>query len=139
MYDIITWVKSRNWKIWSTVIFAAIGYGCLIFNAIKIGSSEHIPITYMTCISAWILGWIVAIITTPYDKSDEDKIGKFTKMVGSFLSGYLLSKFDKVIEKAITPAIVLSDIYGIRILLFACFFGLTWIFVFVFRQYTRLG
>lgn len=138
MDSLINWIKTRNWKIWSTVTFAAIGYGFLICNAIKIGKTEVVPITYITCIAAWILGWIVAIITTPYDKNDEDKIGKFTKIVGSFLSGYLLSKFDKVAEKAITADIVLTNQYGARILLFACFFGLTWIFVFVFRQYTRI-
>ena len=139
MGSFMEWIKNCNWKIIFVTIISAITYIFLWNNTIKIGSKEDMPITYLTSIGACILGWIIAIITTPYGKDDTGNIGKFTKIVGSFLSGYLLSKFDKVLEKAITPEIILSNLCGARLLLFACYFGITWIFVFSYRQYTRLN
>ena len=128
--------NSFNYKITATgFIGLALGIALLVF-AYLAGPQQHVyPITYIICICGSLLGWLIAIISTPYDKTDEDKIGKFTKFIGTFLSGYILSKFDKVIEKVIDPAQILSSLIGIRIILFVCCFTLTFIIVFVYRQY----
>ena len=130
--------KGFNWKICATAVFASVFYGFISFTAYKLNIKEEIPITIISCISGAVLGWIIGIITTPYDNDDKDKIGNFTKTIGAFLSGYVLSKFDKVLEEAFKPKILLTDLVGSRLLLALTCFGLTWIVVFVFRTYTRI-
>jgi hypothetical protein len=128
--------KSINYKLVGTGLSGLVFGVALIIFAYLIGpQSDVYPITYIICISGSLLGWLIAIISTPYDKTDEDKIGKFTKLVGTFLTGYLLSKFDKVLEKIIDPTQILSSLIGLRILLFICCFVVTFIIVFVYRQY----
>lgn len=92
-------------------------------------------ITYLICTAGVILGWLIGILTTPYDAADQKKLENFSKMVGTFLSGYVLSKFDRVLERVINPEHEMSELFALRTLLFFCFFGLSWIVVFVFRQY----
>ena len=133
--DIIESMKYWNWKIMSTTFVACVVYLSVFFCAYKIGSKEVIPITYICCISGFVLGWIVGLITSPYDKDDKDRLSGFTKTIGTFLSGYILSKFDKVFDKAVDPKLLLTDLMGARLLLSLCSFGVTWIIVFVYRSY----
>lgn len=128
--------NTLNYKLIATVFTAFIfGIALLVF-AYKIGcGSDVYPVTYLICLAGCILGWLIGMLTTPYDLEDEIKLGKFSKLIGTFLSGYILSKFDRVIEEIINPTSMLTPIIGLRVLLFVCFFCLMWIVVFVFRQY----
>ena len=129
-------LKKLNYKLMMTVISAILFSIALIFIAYKIGPEQNVyPITFLICLSGCILGWIVGILTSPYDKADESKLNKFSKLIGTFISGYLLSKLDKVFESIFSPESLLTPIIGLRVLLFVCFFCIMWIIVFVFRQY----
>lgn len=120
----------------ATIVSGVIVGSALIYLAYIINPSPEIyPTTYLICILGYILGWIVAIISTPMNQKDEDGLGKFSKIVGTFLSGYLLSKFDKVLEKILEPNQVLTTLIGTRLLLFGCCFGITFIIVFYYRSY----
>jgi uncharacterized membrane protein len=57
-------------------------------------------------------------------------------MIGTFVSGYLLSKVDGLILKILNPETFFTSLTGIRFILFLNFFILSWIVVFVFRIYT---
>ena len=87
------------------------------------------------CVLGFILGWVIAIYSTPYNKKDETKLNRFANLVGTFLTGYILSKCDKLFERLTNPDFLLSSLQGGRILLFLSFFGLSWIVVFVYRRY----
>ncbi len=125
-----------NWKLKMTGI-SAIFFGTLLsIFAYKIGPQQDVyPITYIICIAGCVFGWLVGMLTSPYNLEDESKLNKFSKLIGTFLSGYILSKFDRVIETIINPDSILSPLIGLRVLLFVCFFCLIWIITFVFRQY----
>jgi uncharacterized membrane protein YeaQ/YmgE (transglycosylase-associated protein family) len=128
--------KKSNYNLLATAVSGAIVGSALIVMAYLVGEERSVyPTTYIICICGYILGWIVALISTPMNKTDEDKLGRFTKMAGTFLTGYLLSKFDKILEKILDPAQVFSSIAGARILLFICCFGLTFIMVYYYREY----
>ena len=119
-----------------TAISAAFFAIALIVFAYKIGPESNVyPVTYLICLAGCILGWLIGMLTSPYNLEDENKLGKFSKLIGTFLSGYILSKFDRVIENIINPTSMLIPLIGLRVLLFGCFFCLMWIVVFVFRQY----
>jgi hypothetical protein len=128
--------KTSNYNLLATGVSGAIVGTALIVMAYLVGEDRSVyPTTYIICICGYIFGWIVALISTPMNKTDEDKIGRFTKMAGTFLTGYLLSKFDKILETILDPAQVLASITGVRILLFICCFGLTFIMVYYYREY----
>lgn len=123
-----------NYKLIGTCFFAAIVAIALIIIAFKFDEGNH-SITFLVCLLGFILGWIIAIFTTPYDVKDETQLNRFSKLVGTFLTGYILSKCDKLFETITRPEFVFSSLEGGRLLLFLCYFGLAWIVVFVYRQY----
>jgi uncharacterized membrane protein YeaQ/YmgE (transglycosylase-associated protein family) len=128
--------KQSNYNLLATGISGAVVGTAIIVMAYLVGEERSVyPTTYIICICGYILGWIVALVSTPMNKTDEDKLGRFTKLAGTFLTGYLLSKFDKILEKILDPAQIFSSIAGARVLLFICCFGLTFILVFYYREY----
>ena len=128
--------KKSNYKLLATALSGVIVGSALIILAYLVGQDKsEYPTTYIICICGYILGWIVALISTPMNHIDENKIGRFTKMVGTFLSGYLLSKLDNIFDVIFDPTQIFTSLSGVRILLFICSFGLTFIMVFYYRQY----
>lgn len=129
---------SDNYKLLATGSFATIfGVGLLILVFFESNSNEYAT-TLLICLSGCLLGWVIGIITSPYGKPDADNISKFTKLIGTFLSGYILAKMDKIFENFLSVKNVessFSGLSGIRILFFLCYFLLTWVVVFVYRQY----
>ena len=123
-----------NYKLIATTFFAATVAIALIIIAFRFNEGNH-SITYLVCLLGFILGWIIAIFTTPYDVKDETQLNRFSKLVGTFLTGYILSKCDKLFETITRPEFVFTSLQGGRLLLFLCYFGLAWIVVFVYRQY----
>jgi uncharacterized membrane protein YeaQ/YmgE (transglycosylase-associated protein family) len=117
------------------IVSAIIVVPALVYLAWRVSPGDKdYPVTYIICLCGYVLGWILAIISTPMDKSDEDKISRFTKVVGTFLTGYLLGKIDKLIETITNPSF-LTTLGGIRLLLFLCCCGFTFIMVFYYREY----
>ncbi len=126
-----------NSKTGVSAFSASIIFIFLIISASHFGSSKPTPyITISICMLGVILGWIVAIITTPYDKKDEDSSLRFTKLVGTFLTGYILSKSDEIFKKILSPEFIFSKEGGWRLILFLSFSGLSWVVVYVFRLYS---
>ena len=125
-----------NYNLASTVISGFIIGAALIILAYLIGKDpKEYPITYLICICGYILGWITAIISTPMNSSDATKISRFTGVIGTFFSGYILSKADRLLDDMFNPDHIFTTLTGGRILLFTCCFGLTFIIVFYYRQY----
>ncbi|ANH82302.1 hypothetical protein A8C56_16235 [Niabella ginsenosidivorans] len=128
--------KASGYSLLATAISGVIAGSALIYLAYRVGPAPDIyPITYLICIFGYITGWIIAIISTPMNKYDETDLGKFTKLLGSFLTGYILSKCDKLLETILDTSNVFMTITGARLLLFSCCFGLTFILVFYYRRY----
>jgi hypothetical protein len=50
------------------------------------------------------LGWLVGILASPYDPAEESTFGKFAQLIYGFLAGYGFSKFDPVLQNAISGA-----------------------------------
>lgn len=129
-------VRKSNYSLTATIVSGIVVGLSLIYLAYRVGPEPNeYPITYIICICGYIIGWIVAIISTPMNEIDRDKIGRFTGLIGTFISGYLLSKLDKILERIFDPAVIFSELTGARVLLFICCFGITFILVFYYRQY----
>ncbi|AHF18058.1 hypothetical protein [Niabella soli] len=128
--------RASRYSLAATAISGCIIGITLIYLAYRVGPDPAVyPITYLICIFGYILGWIIAIVSTPMNKSDETDLGKFSKILGSFLTGYVLSKCDKIFEAILDINKVFMTIAGARLLLFVCCFGITFIMVFYYRRY----
>jgi len=138
--NVLTKRKPRvdwNYKVWSTLLFAIIfATALLYFSYQRHHKWDELWTTYILCVCGCIFGWLIGIITTPYDDRDANKLSKFSTMAGTFISGYLLSKIDGLIGKVLDPKTFFDSFTGLRVMLFISFFLLTWIVVFVFRVYT---
>lgn len=135
-----TGVPRRNrvshYNLLATAVSGVVVGSGLILLAYLVGDDRAVyPVTYLICISGYITGWIVALVSTPMNKTDEAKIGRFTRMAGTFLTGYLLSKLDRIFEQLLDPAVLFTTLSGVRVLLFICCFGLTFIMVYYYREY----
>lgn len=129
-----------NYKVWSTVFFAIMfATALLYFSFQRHHSWDDLWTTNILCVCGCIFGWLIGIFSTPYDRHDENKISKFSAMAGTFISGYLLSKIDGLIEKVLDPKTFFDSLTGLRVTLVISFFLLTWIVVFVFRVYTIIN
>ncbi len=137
MEQVFNWLNSRTGKLCISVSFFMIIFGTLFYFSILTEKNEQFPATFLICISGYILGWIIGILTNIID-GDNQKINKFTVIVGSFLSGYIVSKYDKLFDAEINPSKILVNPYASRIILFSCFFGLTWFVFFIYRNYIRV-
>jgi len=133
---LLTKLKELNYKIKMTLISSLFLVIPLTILAYQMSPEKNdYLVSYLICITAIILGWVFAFITSPYDNSDKKNFKEFSKLVGTFLTGYFLSKFDKFLDSIATVHAELTILIGVRILLFISFFFLTWIVVYVFRQY----
>ncbi len=81
------------------------------------------------------IGLLMAMLVTPYGQTDAANLKSFSKIVGSFLTGYVLSKLDKIFETFISEKQYSDELTAVRIILFLCFFLLFWILVFNYRTY----
>lgn len=132
-----TFIKKFNYKVISTAVFAFFFAGILVYLIIRSESETDQLMTFILCTAGCVLGWLVGIVTTPYGAEDKDKITNFSKMAGTFISGYLLSKVNKILDDLMAPNKILSTLAGPRFVLFLSFFIITYITVFVFRIYTK--
>lgn len=124
-------VKPIMWTTWSFT--GIIGGGLLYagYNLDKVNYHLHL----LLILFAIIMGWVTAFITSPYDKEDSKNLSKFSGLVGSFIGGYILSKFDKIADSIIDSNKTLEGIVGVRVLLFISFYFLSWLVVYATRQY----
>jgi uncharacterized YccA/Bax inhibitor family protein len=101
---------------------------------------HHDNFLYALIISLFgaILGWLFAMLVTPYGATDKAGFQTFSKIIGSFITGYVLSKLDKVIEIFINTQKYQNEIIFERIILFISFFLLFWILVFNYRTYVLI-
>lgn len=96
-------------------------------------SKEDLVITLLISTFGMVLGWIIGIYSSPTSEEEEAKINRFSTLIGSFLTGYILSKIDGILDEGLKYD-NLTGTNGIRLLFFLCSFGLAWVIVFVYRQ-----
>ena len=69
--------KKSGYKLFATELSGVVVGVALIILAYLVGQDRSVyPTTYIICISGYILGWIVALISTPMNTNDESKIGR---------------------------------------------------------------
>lgn len=129
---------NMNFKMWGTLFCAALlGIAILGVAYCTDERASPLPLNFAICLSGFSLGWLAGILFSPYDAKENMVFSNTMKGISAFASGYLVSKLDKVFEKALETGLFLSPVFFVRLAMFAVCFVLALIVVYAFRVYTK--
>lgn len=86
-------------------------------------------------------GWSAGILLAPY-QSEQDRFREYVKVASAFITGYGVSKLDRLFELWVDPAnglLILSQAFAHRALIFATSFLLAAASTYVSRKYLSFG
>jgi putative flippase GtrA len=104
----------------------------LFWAAHAMGGS--LPLNVLILLGSGLAGWILGVLVTPLPH-EATRFSEYGKTITAFVSGFLLSKFERLFDLAITQKSDVSDIFVSRILLAAASSMLGILFTFVWRSY----
>ena len=125
---------------WRTLLSGslfAVGFGAtLVWLCFALGSSaQAVAVNVMLCLVGLLLGWAIGMFFSPVSKGQAASFEFVGKTAGAFISGYLLSKLEKLISALLTSAEKdpLNFVQWERVGLFTGSFLLATVVVFVSR------
>jgi hypothetical protein len=125
-----------NYKIvWGTVSAACLGAPlpvlCFFFGSDK--QAHYLNIILL--ILGLLLGWVIGILATPYTTSEDKKFTGYAKAISAFLSGFIIAKADKAIERLFEPQALTDPVVAFRLTMFAAAFLVALVITFIYRKY----
>jgi hypothetical protein len=129
-------LKDTNWKLVFTGIFGFVLGTTLFVLCFQVGkSSEDHSINVAVMAAATTVGWLLGIVASPYDQSEQKRFSSVTRAVSAFVSGYLAAKLDALVNAVVAPGMILNPLPGFRALLFLGAALLATIGTFAYRKY----
>lgn len=86
-------------------------------------------------------GWGAGILLAPY-QSEQDRFREYIKLVSAFVTGYVVSKVDRLFELWFDPArglLILNPVFAHRVLVCISSFLLAAVSTYVGRKYLSFG
>jgi hypothetical protein len=125
---------------WRTLVFGSLfallfGVGLFWLCIALSATPRSFAFNLLICLVGLLLGWAVGMFFSPFSKGQAASFQFVGKTVGAFISGYVLSKLEKVIAKLIAGAEEdpVNYVQWDRVGLFAGSFLLATVVVFVSR------
>jgi hypothetical protein len=111
--------------------------GAIAWACWRLGSdnARAITLNVLVCLLGAALGWGAGILATPIAEGDTSHFAKLGQIISAFAGGYLVSKLDRFLERALYSGDQLVPTAWERVGLFAVSFLVTLIVVFVNRWY----
>jgi hypothetical protein len=99
------------------------------------------PLLGLLALVGAIFGWITGVLAVPYSSTEKQHFGELAKVISGFVTGYLLSKVDPLInasfavprEGALPP--LMEAPFAEQVLILLASFGIALLFVFNARLY----
>jgi hypothetical protein len=92
---------------------------------------------------AWLAGipagFIVGLVTSPLGTADKQRLSAAGQIVTGFLSGFVVSKIDRLFEMAVQSKVVMGPSFLVPVAMFATSSSATAIAVFLVRSYVIEG
>jgi hypothetical protein len=83
-------------------------------------------------------GTILGFLASPYNRTEKSAFSEYGKAVGTFVSGFLLSKFDKLLAVLFDPGTLAEHpTYGARALAFVIATSAAFLGTYAFRMYSQ--
>ena len=100
------WYSARDFKIISSSIKGLIVIIALAIACFQMGKTnrEELILNYSHLLLGLVIGWVVGHIVSPYNSQEKEVFSGYIKAVAAFVSGYILSKADKLIDRIIDPS-----------------------------------
>lgn len=137
MQSPITPEKSEsNFKLWGSSATGGIIISILLFLCFYFADDkEKLTLNLSTLVLGITLGWLTGFIVTPYTKQEEKQFLTYSKAISVFVSGYLVAKIDKVVERILSPDHLFQAIIAFRGMVFVSSFIVALLITFIFRKY----
>lgn len=122
-------------SMWGSCIMALIA-AAYIFVRSALAADPRLILLALT---GALIGWVVGILATPLSDAEGRRFGELAKVISGFVSGYLLSKIDPLIDALLSPdqgrALIMNVQVGEEVLTTLSSFFIALLFVFGGRMY----
>jgi len=124
------------WLVISANLLAAVFLSITLWLAFKLGREDGTPhLNLLFCLMGAILGWATGILASPLDTSDAARFVTLGQAASAFLSGYVVSKLDRFLERTLFTADDVRPFAWRRLGLMTSAFLVLFIAVFLNRTY----
>ena len=130
-------MTSKIIKVFGSFTFALLVGAILLCVLVGLRDS----IAWLSVAFGLAAGWAAGILLSPY-QSEQDRFKEYLRLSAAFLTGYIVSKVDRIFEVLIDPArglLLLQPIVTHRVLLWAASFFLAMVVTYVSRKYISFG
>jgi hypothetical protein len=131
------YVTSKTLKLGGSFLFGVLILAVLIFVLLHLRDS----LAWLSCALGLAAGWAVGILLAPY-QSEQERFREYAKFVSAFITGYLVSKLDRIFDLWLDPEhgpLVLHSIVAHRMMICITSFLLAAVSTYVARKYVSFG
>lgn len=127
-----------NYKIVGSTAVATAILGVIVALCFIVGDGAEVRALHFAVLGASTsLGWLTGVLVSPYDPREAREFPKHLTSISAFVSGYLVSKIDRVLEHMLSPELLLSTVAGFRALAGVCGFTVAVLVTYIYRAYAR--
>jgi hypothetical protein len=130
-------MQSKAMKLTGSFIFAAL-IGVILVSVLVVLKDS---LAWLSGALGLAAGWGTGILLAPY-QSEQDRFREYAKLVSGFITGYVVSKMDRLFELWFDPArglLILNQIFAHRALIGITSFLLATVSTYVARKYLSFG
>jgi len=129
---------AMNYKLVCSTAAAFVLSVCLIVLCFFVGDGAEVrALNVAVLVAGASTGWLVGVLISPYDVKEARAFPKYAAAVSAFVSGYLVSKMDRVLEELLEPEFLFSSLAGFRVLAGIASFAIALLIAYVYRAYAR--
>jgi hypothetical protein len=131
------WLGRYRVAVISAKLMSFAFFGAIVWASWQLGNNNPRAFTLniLVCLLGAALGWGAGILATPIAEDDTTHFAKLAQIISAFLSGYLVSKLDRFLERALYSGEQLIPSAWERTGLFVVSFLVMLIVVFINRWY----
>ena len=98
------------------LVITVIVSGVLVFLCFKIVATPQDGYLNLAIVLASVcVGWLLGTFVSPETGSEQSRFMTYGKAVSAFISGYLVSKLDKVVEMILSPQTLAVPVASFRL------------------------
>jgi len=130
-------VTSKDIKLAGSFVFAVIIAVILLWVSCVLKDY----LAWLSLALGLAVGWAAGILLAPY-QSEQDRFREYVKVASAFITGYGVSKLDRLFELWVDPArgsLILSQTFAYRALICVTAFFLAAVSTYVSRKYLSFG
>jgi F0F1-type ATP synthase membrane subunit a len=130
--------KYGSTALFSTLVLIILLCALLVIAYFIAQSDQGRVLNYFVVLLGALCGWALGIFSSPYSKTEEKRFSSISQAISAFVSGYVLSKFDRFLEASLfTDTKVPQYDTWVRLGLFVAATGLFALLIFSNRAYFR--